>query len=122
MQRVHEDARAVQLNLTGTPWEPPVPTDPAAVDVLSVLRDGQVHTRSDLSRRTGLTDRAVRAAVARLRLTGHVVVAISAAPGGYSLSDDPLERQALLHELESRAKSLLRTRSALLRSAARMAA
>lgn len=122
MSTLTEDGAAVQLILPdGDPWLPPEPVDSDARAVLAILRRPGVHTREDLARATGLADRAIRKAIAILRLQGWPVVA-SSSSAGYRVTFDATALDELERDLTARALAALRVRSRIRRIRERRAA
>jgi hypothetical protein len=93
--------------LLRAPWQPPQPTDPLDIDVLAILRDGQVHDRHVLAVQVDCNVRQVRAAVSQLRQLGWPICL--GPNGGYLLSWNVEDLDALERKYHSQALSQLRT-------------
>lgn len=97
-----------QFTLEGAAWEPPLPTsDPLATQVLTILQDGRVHHRHALADNVRANVRQVRAAVATLRQLGWPIG--FGAGGGYRLSWEPHDLDALERKYRRQALSEMRT-------------
>ena len=71
-------------------------------------------TREQLVQSTGLSDRAVRREIERLRESGEVILS-SSQHKGYWQSDDEMEIDAYRNELKARERSLARTNRNIIR-------
>lgn len=109
-----------QITLEGAAWEPPQPTDPLDVDVLSILQDGHVHERDRLSVAVQANVRQVRASVSRLRLLGWPIG--FGEGGGYRLSWEREDIESLMRKYRSQALAELRVLRRLSRLLQRVAA
>lgn len=89
------------------PWQPPLPIDILALGVLDLLGDGQTHDRFRLATQVGASVRQVRATVADLRQLGWPVT--YGQNGGYRLSWDDADLDALERKYQRQALSQLRT-------------
>lgn len=95
----------------GAAWQAPDPEDDNEWIVLYWLRDWRRYStpigRADLAKRTGRSDRSVRAAIEGLRRAGWLIVAEPR--GGYRLATTREDQDRLLNQLRSRSISLYLT-------------
>lgn len=106
-------------------WQPnwPAADDLDAIRVLCVLarNEGQVVQRKALARESGLSDRAVRAAIERLVTAWEWPITSTSGRGGYALVFDREQIEASLRESEARMRALGRRRRAYRRILERVA-